>query len=194
MTYLDTQGGMIPAYTDTWARVEYTYDEAGNMLSERYFDDAGMPVMKNAGYAALRYDGPEAFKTYLDTQSRAVTPDEEEVRRREAVTMALRIQGFTWEDSSAEKAGLAPYDIITGFCGWSMADCYQDVYQLIDSFQAALDGARETKKTITVMRHLMGGGWESLTFELPEGSAGYQFGGVDVTVGYAETWLVGSLP
>ena len=45
---------------DTYVRTDWTYDENGNALTEKYYDADGNPVACEAGYDELRYEYAES--------------------------------------------------------------------------------------------------------------------------------------
>ena len=69
----------VPFADDTYYQVEYTYDKAGNINREKYYDENGAPVLCAGGYAIVyrEYDkhnrvayekfyGTDGFATMLE--------------------------------------------------------------------------------------------------------------------------------
>ena len=54
-TYKDADDSLILKKTVGYAKVNYTYDEAGNKASEMYFDTQEQPTMCLKGYAGIQY-------------------------------------------------------------------------------------------------------------------------------------------
>ena len=67
---------------DTYCRVDYTYDQAGNINREKYYDAEGNPVLCAAGYAIVyrefdslgrviyeKFYGTDGFATQLEDGS-----------------------------------------------------------------------------------------------------------------------------
>ena len=74
--WLDADNQVIPIGGDTYYRVEYTYDKAGNINRERYFDAEGNLVRNRRGFAILyrEYDSYNRviYEKFFDTNSFAV--------------------------------------------------------------------------------------------------------------------------
>lgn len=78
-TWLDEDGNGMPIREDLYYRIEYTYDKAGNVNREKYYDQNGQPVLCKDGYAIVyrefdqfnrvvyeKYFGTDGFATVLE--------------------------------------------------------------------------------------------------------------------------------
>ena len=74
--WFDGNGEAAAAAEDTYYRVDYTYDKAGNINREKYYDAEGNPVRCAAGYAIVyrEYDAYNrvVYEKYYDTDGFAV--------------------------------------------------------------------------------------------------------------------------
>ena len=185
--YLDTAGNPTTPYTDTFSAVTYTYDDKSRLLSERFLNEAGEPVMSGKGYATCNFlwDLPaDSYKQYLDENGQELTPDEAEAARRSRLVCIMRIEGFI-EDAPGEQAGLRRWDLFVRYNDWSFADCWLDANELLNSYLEKTGAARETEKTITVLRR-ENGSWQEVTVTAPEGMLGCYQSLMEVSVGFAE--------
>lgn len=68
--YVNSKGVITVALDKNYATVVKTYDQKGNCILERYFDDHGRPALLSAGHSALRKEynsnGKWISATYLD--------------------------------------------------------------------------------------------------------------------------------
>lgn len=68
--YVNTEGVITVALDKNYATVIKNYDQEGNCILEKYYDDHGRPAMLAAGYSALRMEynsnGQCICTTYLD--------------------------------------------------------------------------------------------------------------------------------
>ena len=68
--YVNSKGVITVALDKNYASVIKTYDQEGNCILERYFDDHGRPALLSAGHSALRKEynsnGQWISTTYLD--------------------------------------------------------------------------------------------------------------------------------
>ena len=71
---------------DTYYRVEYTYDNIGNVNREKYFDAEGKPVRCQAGYAIVYREFDEfnrvVYEKFFDTDGFAIMLEDGSVSRR----------------------------------------------------------------------------------------------------------------
>lgn len=52
--YFDTEGNLVPGTRDGYAVVRDSYDDAGNIIQETYYDKDDKPLLLSSGYAGLR--------------------------------------------------------------------------------------------------------------------------------------------
>ena len=78
-SWLDEDDNMIPIGDDQYFRVEFTYDKAGNVNREKYYDRNRQPMLCRDGYAIVyrefdqfnrvvyeKYFGTDGFATVLE--------------------------------------------------------------------------------------------------------------------------------
>ncbi len=72
----DAEGNPVLFSGETYYRIDFTYDKAGNINREKYFDREGNPVLCAAGYAIVyrEYDvyNRVVYEKYFDTEGSAV--------------------------------------------------------------------------------------------------------------------------
>ena len=75
-SWYDAQGEPMNPGEETYCRVEYTYDKAGNVNREKYYDAQGNPVRCRAGYAIVyrEFDALNrvTYEKYFDTDGFAI--------------------------------------------------------------------------------------------------------------------------
>ena len=71
-SYINNRGKVVTALDKNYATVIKTYDQDGNCILERYYDEHGKPAVLTYGNSALRReynaDGQWIFSQYLDAQ------------------------------------------------------------------------------------------------------------------------------
>jgi len=76
VTWLDENDQPVPYENDTYYRVEYTYDKAGNVNREKYYGEDGKPLRCNKGYAIVyrEYDAFNRviYEKFYDTDGFAI--------------------------------------------------------------------------------------------------------------------------
>ena len=76
VSWLDADGNPAPLGDEPYYRVEYTYDNAGNVNREKYYDADGKPVRCSKGYAIVyrEFDAYDrlVYEKFFDTDGFAV--------------------------------------------------------------------------------------------------------------------------
>ena len=76
IAWLDENGMPMPLKGETYCRVEYTYDKAGNINREKYYGADGNPVRCSGGYAIVyrEFDVYQqvVYEKFYDTDGFAV--------------------------------------------------------------------------------------------------------------------------
>ena len=82
----DAEGNPVLFSGETYYRIDFTYDKAGNINREKYYDREGNPVLCAAGYAIVyrEYDvyNRIVYEKYFDTEGSAVRLADGAVSRR----------------------------------------------------------------------------------------------------------------
>ncbi len=75
-SWYDPEGKPMPIRKDTYYKIEYTYDNVGNVNREKYYDLEGNPVRCLAGYAIVyrEYDSLNRiiYEKFYDTDGFAI--------------------------------------------------------------------------------------------------------------------------
>ena len=86
VTWRDENDNPVPYGDDTYYRIEYTYDKAGNINREKYFDQNGNPVRCKAGYSIVyrEFDAYNrvVYEKYYDTDGFAIMLEDGAVSHR----------------------------------------------------------------------------------------------------------------
>ena len=86
VAWLDEEGNGIPIGDDLYYRVEYTYDKAGNVNREKYYDQDGQPMLCRDGYAIVYREFDKfnrvVYEKYFGTDGFATTLEDGAVSRR----------------------------------------------------------------------------------------------------------------
>ena len=100
--WFDAEGNPAPFGTEPYYRVDYTYDKAGNINREKYYDGEGNPVRCNDGYAIVyrEYDAYNrlVYEKFYDTDGFAIMLEDGSVSRR-----------YTYDDAG-NRIGTRKYD------------------------------------------------------------------------------------
>ena len=76
VSWLDAEENPMNLVGETYCRVDYTYDKAGNINRERYYDAEGNPVRCAKGYAIVyrEYDASNrvVYEKYFDVDGFAI--------------------------------------------------------------------------------------------------------------------------
>ena len=76
VSWLDAEGNPMNIAGETYCRVDYTYDKAGNINRERYYDAEGQPVRNAKGYAIVyrEYDASNrvTYEKFYDVDGFAI--------------------------------------------------------------------------------------------------------------------------
>jgi len=79
VAWLDVEGNPMNIAGETYCRVDYTYDKAGNINRERYYDAEGQPVRNAEGYAIIyrEYDASNrvVYEKFYDVDGFAIAID-----------------------------------------------------------------------------------------------------------------------
>ena len=85
-SWYDEKGEPMFIGGETYCRVDYTYDKAGNVNREKYYDADGLPVRCKGGYAIVyrEYDTANrlVYEKYYDTDGFAIMNSEGAVSYR----------------------------------------------------------------------------------------------------------------
>ena len=87
-SWFDAAGNPMSIGDETYVRVDYTYDKAGNVNREKYFDAEGQPVRCRRGFAIVyrEYDAMNRviYEKFYDTDGFAIMLPEGAVSYRYA--------------------------------------------------------------------------------------------------------------
>ena len=76
VAWLDENGEPMPLQGETYSKVEYTYDKAGNINREKYYGADGNPVRCSKGYAIVyrEFDvyNQVVYEKFYDTDGFAI--------------------------------------------------------------------------------------------------------------------------
>ena len=85
-SWLDEEGREIPFEDDLYYRIEYTYDKAGNVNREKYYDQNGQPILCKGGYAIVYREFDKynrlVYEKYFGTDGFAIKLENGAVSRR----------------------------------------------------------------------------------------------------------------
>jgi len=85
VNWYDPEGKPMTA-GDTYCRIEYTYDQSGNINREKYYDENGSPILCKAGYAIVyrEFDSYNrvAYEKYYDIDGFAIMLEDGSVSKR----------------------------------------------------------------------------------------------------------------